>query len=751
MFISLKTWCLENNREDILNQWDKEKNNELSVDSVHFGSDKKVGWICIHGHKWDAIICSRTKQNTGCPYCSGRLAIKGVTDLQTKFPELSLEWDYEKNGELRPSDVLPSSNKKVWWICGKGHSYQSDISNRSSLHRGCPYCSGSKLLKGFNDFETWCHQNNRIDLLDEWNSEKNQGIQPSDIIQGGNGQKYWWKGKCGHEWDSVISSRIHERIGKTTIVKTAGCPYCSSPPKRILKGFNDLEFWCKNNNREELLNEWNYEKNTELHPDMITYGSGKKVWWICSKKHEWQAQVSMRTTGSKTNCPICSRGQSSFPEQAVAFYLGKLFDIEQRIKIKGYEVDIFIRELNIAIEYDGKQWHKGIESKQREIKKQKIVEQEGVKLIRIKEHDTLQYVDNNIIFFVAYSGKYITEEFTWMLYSLFDLISKLSNKSIDIATDIQNDEMDIRNYYMNTLKANSVQMLYPELVPEWDTKKNKGVTPDVYSAHNNQKVWWRCSEGHSWQATIVSRSRQKNGCPYCAGQKITTGKNDLETWCKNNNSNLLDEWDYEKNQVVPCEIPRTYSKENVWWKCKNGHTWQATVSNRMHGTGCPYCNKGRATKGGSHAKITLLQWCKENNSNLYLEWNHNKNGMLKPENVSYGSHNKAWWICNNGHEWEAQIKSRIHNHGCPFCSGTNKKAIAGVNDLQLWCEQNDKLYILDEWDYEKNGDLTPNQVTYGSHKRVSWKCSKGHCWEAVIKERTKIRGNTCPICRKGNN
>ena len=121
---------------------------------------------------------------------------------------------------------------------------------------------------------------------------------------------------------------------------------------------------------------------------------------------------------------------------------------------------------------------------------------------------------------------------------------------------------------------------------------------------------------------------------------------------------------------------------------------------------------------------------------------------ITPQSVTYGSHTKVWWKCSKGHEWEAQIKSRRYNHGCPFCSGTNKKAIKGVNDLETWCRQNDREYILDEWDSLQNGNLTPDTVTWGSHKRLHWKCSKGHTWDAVVKERTKIRANQCPICRK---
>ena len=70
-----------------------------------------------------------------------------------------------------------------------------------------------------------------------------------------------------------------------------------------------------------------------------------------------------------------------------------------------------------------------------------------------------------------------------------------------------------------------------------------------------------------------------------------------------------------------------------------------------------------------------------------------------------------------------------------------------MNNLKSWCEKNDKKYILEEWDFEANGDLTPEKVTYGSHKRVQWKCNKGHTWEAVIKARTSVNGNKCPVCK----
>ena len=71
--------------------------------------------------------------------------------LISKRPNLLKEWNYEKNGNLQPDSFSCWSHKKVWWKCDKGHEWQTAISLRS---RGdnCPFCSGRRVLTGFNDF-----------------------------------------------------------------------------------------------------------------------------------------------------------------------------------------------------------------------------------------------------------------------------------------------------------------------------------------------------------------------------------------------------------------------------------------------------------------------------------------------------------------------------------------------------------------------------------------------------------------------
>ena len=71
------------------------------------------------------------------------------TDLQTVNQNLEKECNYEENGDLTPLDVLPNSNKKVWWKCKQGHEGQAIICSRNQ-GRSCPECAKEKRIKDKN-------------------------------------------------------------------------------------------------------------------------------------------------------------------------------------------------------------------------------------------------------------------------------------------------------------------------------------------------------------------------------------------------------------------------------------------------------------------------------------------------------------------------------------------------------------------------------------------------------------------------
>lgn len=727
-----ETWCKENDRNELLLEWDYEKN-EIIPASIAPHINKKVWWRCDKGHEWEAAVGSRTgKKPCGCPYCAGRLLL-GNNDFETwcktnSREDLLIEWS-DKN-ELQPNQISAHNQKKIWWKCSLEHEWMASVNDRTKGN-GCPYCSGRRTLAGYNDFETWCKNNARDDLLSEWGGKN--AICPQNISPFNN-RKVWWKCSLGHEWQATIGSRTGKR--------PSGCPYCSVPVKKILVGFNDFETKCKEKNLEYLLQEWNVEKNENITPQSVSFSSGKRIWWKCKKGHEWKTAICDRIRG--TNCPICSRTSTSFPEQAIAFYLAKNFNILQRFTMNRYEIDVYLEDYGIGIEYDGLLYHSSEKAAMREKNKDVFFSEKGITILRMKEDINSKYISKNTVFYIRDNTLYLEHKFNDALIELFSIIEEKTGVIIDKEIDVIRDELKIREHYATELKKKSVATLFPELIPEWDVEKNEGMTPDLFAANSHTKVWWKCLDGHSWQATIASRNRGL-GCPFCAGQRTLKGVNDLESWGKNNNPTLLQEWNYEKNSTLPADEMKTSNKK-VWWKCAKGHEWKATIANRVHGTRCPLCFTGKVPK---RKIISLKEWCvSTGNLQLLKEWNEEKNGELSPADVPKGGHLKVWWKCEKGHEWEAQIKSRTYNHGCPYCSSTYKKALVGVNDLVTWCRQNGKEYIIDEWDYTNNDDLKPEMFTQGSHKRINWVCSKGHKWSAVIKERTKHKGNMCPMCRE---
>ena len=95
----------------LLDMWNFPKNNNINIETVTLGSNKKVWWKCDKGHEWEALICNMSKSKD-CPYCTNRKVLKGYNDLGTLFPKLAEEWDYEKNNKS-PFEYSKSSEENV--------------------------------------------------------------------------------------------------------------------------------------------------------------------------------------------------------------------------------------------------------------------------------------------------------------------------------------------------------------------------------------------------------------------------------------------------------------------------------------------------------------------------------------------------------------------------------------------------------------------------------------------------------------
>ena len=254
-------------------------------------------------------------------------------------------------------------------------------------------------------------------------------------------------------------------------------------------------------------------------------------------------------------------------------------------------------------------------------------------------------------------------------------------------------------------------------------------------ASSNQLVWWQCKTcpEHEWRAKVLNRtSANKTGCPFCTGRKVSR-TNSL----KAKFPELARQWHPARNGKLRPQDVTAGSKKKVWWRCPidSRHEWEVDVCARSSlGTGCPYCAGSRVDDTNSLG--TLFP-------ELAKEW-HTKNGMLTPADVTAGSKKMVWWLCakDKRHEWQTTPGARTsRGNGCPFCVG---QKVSETNSLSALFPK-----LAKEWHPEKNGSLTPADVTAGTGKKAWWRCSKdrNHEWEARVRTRSG-NGSGCPICRR---
>jgi len=609
-------------------EWHSSKNRKWKPNEVTAKSSKKVWWKCGKDHEWEATIASRSG-GSGCPYCSGLRAIKGETDLATINPKLANEWHCTKNKNLKPNEVTHKSGKKVWWQCGKGHEWEATISNRS-LGRDCPYCSGHRAIKGETDLATINPK-----LANEWHCTKNKNLKPNEVTHKSN-KKVWWRCEKNHEWEATIASRSE---GKD-------CPYCSG--LRAIKGETDLATI-----NPKLANEWNCTKNKNLKPNKVTHKSGKKVWWQCVKGHEWEATIAKRSGGK--GCPYCSGRKPIKGETDLATInpdLAKEWHSSSNGKLKPNEVTV---KSNKKVWWKcGKdhEWEATIGSRSggsgcpfcsglRAIKGETDLATINPKLANewhLTKNENLKLDE-----VTEKSGKKVW----WQCEKGHEWETTVINRS-------QGNGCPYCSGHRAVKGESDLATKKPELAKEWNSPRNRNLKLEDIAVKSNKKVWWQCEKGHEWEAAVNSRTAG-NDCPYCSGYRAIKGETDLATI----NPELAKEWHPTMNGKLKPDIVTSKSGKKVWWQCEKGHEWEALVSNRSKGSGCPYCSGYRAIEGESDLATR--------DPELAKEWHPTKNGILKPDAVTIRSGKKVWWICSENHEWRAAIGARSKGSKCPVC------------------------------------------------------------------------------------
>lgn len=175
----------------------------------------------------------------------GNKLIVGSNDLNTLFPQLATKL---VGGPEYAKTFLSRSNKKAMWICERSHLFIATVDKITS-GRWCPYCSGKKVLSGFNDLAT----TNPL-LADTLIGL----ISAHEVTEWSHKDGLWLCDKCGKSWKSRVANRS---LGR-------GCPSCAvsstSGSESILREIIRKSFPTNDNHLTKVSIPWRKRKHIQV-------------------------------------------------------------------------------------------------------------------------------------------------------------------------------------------------------------------------------------------------------------------------------------------------------------------------------------------------------------------------------------------------------------------------------------------------------------------------------------------------------
>lgn len=290
---------------ELINEWHPSLNRDKTPYNISYGSGYKAWWIMryndpntgkIFDFEWQSAVYHRSAGEK-CPYLAGKKVFAGFNDFATICPELKEQVHPKKNCGLSATDILAYSNKKIWWLysyddpsTGKHFEFEWEATPASRIENsGCPFLSGQRIWSGFNDLKTRYPR-----IASEWNYKKNKK-NPEEYMPNSR-EEVWWiypydDPKTGKHFDFEWKAKITNRVQDDS-----GCPYLSN--NAVWEGFNDLA-----SKRPDIAEEWDYDRNKNVLPNMVTLFSNKKRWWKCSIcGKSWYISPAKRAAGQECIC-----------------------------------------------------------------------------------------------------------------------------------------------------------------------------------------------------------------------------------------------------------------------------------------------------------------------------------------------------------------------------------------------------------------------------------------------------------------
>jgi hypothetical protein len=221
-----------------------------------------------------------------------------------------------------------------------------------------------------------------------------------------------------------------------------------------------------------------------------------------------------------------------------------------------------------------------------------------------------------------------------------------------------------------------------------------------------------CPKGHPFGSTgsVLKASKASGGCRYCARKKAAPGTSLADT-----HPDLAREWHPTKNgTVTPADVLSGTGVEYFWLCPEEGHAYEASPNARTNkSSGCGYC---------ANLLVDETNSLRTTHPHLVPQWNSERNWPLTPDNVVAGSEQEVFWVCPEGHDFPAAVASRTGGSGCLVCT---HQLVHPTTCLAATHPE-----VAAKWDYERNGDLTPEMVFAGTSDKVWWICDNGCSYES---------------------
>jgi hypothetical protein len=227
--------------------------------------------------------------------------------------------------------------------------------------------------------------------------------------------------------------------------------------------------------------------------------------------------------------------------------------------------------------------------------------------------------------------------------------------------------------------------------------------------NNNTKLEWQCKEGHIWE-TRPSDIRQGKWCPICGAKRTAEAVAKLRL-------TIEEMQELAKSRGGIC-LSTEYinNNTNLKWKCKEGHTWEATPSNIKRSTWCPVCGAKKAAYSRRLGIEEMREIAKTKDGKCLSDIYINDRAKLK-------------WQCKEGHIWQACADKVKQGRWCPYCAHRVRLSIEEMHKIA-----------------EQRGGKCISENYVNNNTKLKWQCREGHEWEAAphnIKS-----GTWCPICAR---